>query len=168
MSERRHPNVVNVEEVQPTQSENGKFVYTHRALGGAVGARMIGCGLVEVPPGKTAWPYHYHCANEEAMYILSGTGTLRIGDARVELRPGDYIAFPTGKDTAHQSLNTGSEPLRYLAFSTKLTTEVVGYPDSNKIGASSMVFGPDGPKPVFRGLYQADVQVGYFDGELDD
>jgi uncharacterized cupin superfamily protein len=165
MSERRHPNVVNIDEVEPTQSERGRFAYTHRALGGAVGARMIGCGLVEVPPGKTAWPYHYHCANEEAMYILSGTGTLRIGDQRIPLRPGDYIAFPTGKETAHQSLNTGDEPLRYLALSTKITTEVVGYPDSGKLGASSVALGPDGPKLVVRGLYKADAQLDYYDGE---
>ena len=91
---RRHPHVVNIEEVQPTEQAQGKFVLKHRALGRAAGAKAIGCGVVEIPPGKTAWPFHYHHANEESIYVLSGTGTARIGDAKVEIRAGDYIAFP--------------------------------------------------------------------------
>jgi uncharacterized cupin superfamily protein len=166
MSERRHPNVVNLDEVQPTESANGRFVYQHRALARAVGARQIGCGLVEIPPGKTAWPHHWHCANEEAMYVVSGTGTARIGDARVAIRAGDYLAFPVGPACAHQTTNTGTEPLVYLVFSTMHTTEVVGYPDSKKLGAASVEVAADGNrKPVIRALFKDDTQVGYFDGE---
>jgi uncharacterized cupin superfamily protein len=166
MSERRHPHVVNFEEVQPTESTNGRFAYTHRALARAAGGRQIGCGMVELAPGKTAWPHHWHGANEEAIYVVSGTGTARIGDARVPIRAGDYLAFPTGPGTAHSTTNTGSEPLIYLAFSTMLTTEVVGYPDSKKLGASSVEVTADGTrKPVARALFKEDSQVGYFDGE---
>lgn len=169
MTARRHPNVVNVEEVAPTNQANGKFVLEHRALGRAAGARQLGCGMVTIPPGKVGWPLHYHCANEEAMYVLSGIGTARIGDDKVELRAGDYVAFPAGKATAHQTLNTGSEPLVYLVFSTMIPTEVVGYPDSKKLGILAWSFGEDGvPKPNVRAIYREKDQVGYFDGELDE
>jgi uncharacterized cupin superfamily protein len=169
MSERRHPNVVNIEEVAPTSQSNGKFVLEHRALGRAVSAKQLGCGMITIPPGKTAWPNHYHCANEESMYVLSGTGTARIGDAKVEIRAGDYIAFPTGKAHAHSTTNTGTEPLVYLCFSTMITTEVVGYPDSKKLAMSSWAFGEDGaPKPIVRAIYREKDQVGYFDGELEE
>jgi uncharacterized cupin superfamily protein len=33
-----------------------------------------------VPPGRRAWPYHYHLENEEAIYVLEGLGTLRIDE----------------------------------------------------------------------------------------
>lgn len=168
MTARRHPHVVNVEEVAPTSQANGKFVLEHRALGRAAGGKQLGCGMVTVQPGKTAWPFHYHCANEESMYILSGSGTARIGDDKVEIRAGDYIAFPAGK-TAHQTINTGTEPLVYLVFSTMISTEVCGYPDSNKLAAYSWQLGDDGlPKPLVRAIYREKDQAGYFDGELDE
>lgn len=168
MSERRHPHVVNVDEITPTSQANGKFVLEHRALGRAVKARQLGCGMITIPPGKTAWPHHYHSANEESMYVLSGTGTARIGDATVAIRAGDYLAFPAGKATAHQTTNTGTEPLVYLCFSTMITTEVVGYPDSGKIGVSNWQFGDDGmPKSNLRALFREKDQVDYWDGELD-
>ena len=33
--------------------------------------------IYEVPPGKSAVPYHYHLRNEEVFFILSGTGLLK-------------------------------------------------------------------------------------------
>jgi uncharacterized cupin superfamily protein len=51
---------------------------------------------MEVSPGRTAWPYHYHTANEEAIYILHGAGTLRVGNVRSTVTAGDYIALPAG------------------------------------------------------------------------
>jgi len=78
-------------------------------------------------------PSYYHCANEQAIYIPSGTGTARIGDARVVVRAGDRIALPVGPEHAHQMIDDGSEPLRYLCVSTAHKCEVVGYPDSKKV-----------------------------------
>jgi uncharacterized cupin superfamily protein len=162
----RHPNVVNVEDVPQTEQANGKFALKHRALGRAAGARAIGCGMIELAPGKTAWPMHYHHANEESIYVLSGSGTARIGDASVAIRAGDYIAFPTGPAHAHQTTNTGSEPLIYLCFSTQNLVEVVGYPDSKKHGFAAGE--PDGSLvSLVRQLHFDSAQVGYFDGESD-
>lgn len=169
MSERRHPHVVHHQEVEPTEQAHGKFALRHRALAQAVGGRGIGCGMVEIPPGKAAWPFHYHCANEEAMYVLSGSGVARIGDARIAIGPGDYLAFPPGPATPHQTINTGAEPLVYLVLSTMLTTEVVGYPDSKKIGALAATVGPDGVRrPLLRALFREETQVSYYDREGDD
>lgn len=38
-----------------------------------------GCAvsLYHIPPGKAAYPYHYHHKNEEVFYIVSGKGQLR-------------------------------------------------------------------------------------------
>ena len=160
---RRHPNVVNIAEAPAGGFTRGeRFALSNRALGRATGAKGIGCSLYEVPPGKTAFPNHYHCANEESVYILEGTGSLRIGADHVEVGPGDYATFPVGPAYSHQLLNTGAGPLRYLCFSTMLGTEVVGYPDSGKIGAMSFADG----KQVVRIMVKDSSNVDYYDGEL--
>jgi len=164
---RRHPNIVNLSEIEPKPgiSAGTKIGYHGRRLGTAAGGRGLGCSWYELEPGKTAFPFHYHCANEEAIYVLEGAGTLRIGEERVPIRGGDYIALPPGPATAHQLINSGTAPLRYLCFSTMVTTEVAVYPDSKKIGAMSI--GPDGT-PWLRQLHHESGQKGYFDGEPVD
>jgi uncharacterized cupin superfamily protein len=169
MSERRHPHVVNLAEVEakPSMATAGsKFGATTRQLAAPAGGRGIGCSWYEVEPGKTAFPFHWHAANEEVVYVLEGEGTLRMGEARVPVRAGDYIAMPPGPDGAHQLLNTGSAPLRYLCFSTMHSVEVVGYPDSKKIGAVARE--PGATKPWLRQLHFEENQKGYFDREEID
>jgi uncharacterized cupin superfamily protein len=161
---RRHPNVVNTSELKAGGFSRGtRFAMSNYVLGQATGARGIGCSLYEVPPGKTAFPNHYHCANEESIYVLEGTGTLRIGADEVAVGAGDYATFPTGPAHAHLLINTGCTPLRYLCFSTLIPTEVVGYPDSGKIGAMS--FSESGT-PQVRRMFRENSHVDYYDGEL--
>ena len=117
-----------------------------------------------MPPGKTAFPNHYHCANEESIYVLEGTGTLKIGADQVSVGPGDYATFPVGPAHTHQLLNTGQTPLRYLCFSTMIPTEVVGYPHSKKVGAMS--FNSAGEQLVRIMVHESSV-VDYYDGELE-
>src|SRR6188768_4296022 len=111
MAERRHPNVINTEEVEIAEQKKGTFHARNRRLGPHVGNAQIGATLTELPPGTMSYPFHYHCANEEAIYIVSGSGTARIGDARVAVRAGDWIALPTGPEHAHQMINDGAVPL---------------------------------------------------------
>lgn len=161
---RRHPNVVNIAELPFGGFEKGdRFALANKVLGRATGARGIGCSYYEVPPGKTAFPNHYHCANEESIYVLEGTGSLRIGPGDVQVGPGDYATFPVGPSHTHQLLNTGTAPLRYLCFSTLLPTEVVGYPDSKKIGA--MGYTTTG-EAIVRLMVREESAVDYYDREL--
>ncbi len=162
--ERRHPNVVNLGELEASERTHGKFSFSTKHPGAATDAQAIGASWYEIPPGKTAFPHHYHCANEESAFILEGTGTLRIGNDEVAVRAGDYMTFPVGKDHPHQLLNTGDTPLRYLCFSTLVSTEVVGYPDSNKIAAiaSPKAYADD---RWVASWFPADANVGYFHGE---
>jgi uncharacterized cupin superfamily protein len=43
-------------------------------LAGRAAGRAIGANLTRVPPGKAAFAFHQHHANEEYFFILSGTG----------------------------------------------------------------------------------------------
>src|SRR5262249_58926377 len=88
--------------------------------------------------GVTPSPRHAHYVNEEAIYVLSGSGEARIGDARVPVRPGDWIALPTGPEHAHQMVNVSTvEPLVYLCISTMRGAEIVEYPGSAKAAAGA-------------------------------
>lgn len=128
--------LINLTDVRLEPHGHGR-TYEARAarLGPDLGLGKLGCRLVEVPPGKRAWPYHLHHVNEELFYILSGTGMLRFGGTEHAVRAGDVIGAPTGPDSAHQLVNSGSEPLRYLAISTLLYPEIAEYPDTGKFNA---------------------------------
>jgi uncharacterized cupin superfamily protein len=164
---RRHPNVVNLSEIEPrTATHGGRFALSTRWFTRATGAKGVGCSWFEVPPGRTAFPNHYHCANEEAAFILEGEGTLRIGAATVDVRAGDYVTFPTGPDASHELTNTGGGPLRYLAFSTLVPVDIVGYPDSGKVGAAATQ--RFGEPPWVRAIFRLQDQVDYYAGEKMD
>lgn len=133
---RRHANVVNADEVEARQLQRGRHQMRLRAVGRAAGGRNLGATLTELPPGALSFPCHAHCGNEEAIYVLSGSGTARIGDERVPVRAGDWIALPAGLDFAHQMINDGAETLAYLCVSTLSPNDVVYYPDSNKVNVA--------------------------------
>lgn len=144
--------------------QKGKHQMLLRRLGAAAGAQMIGANLTEVAPGCVSFPFHYHCAAEEALYVVSGKGTARIGDARVAVSAGDFIAFPVGPDHAHQMVNDGAEPLVYLCISASAQkVDVVGYPDSKKVAATAGTF----EKPIHRWISRQGETLDYWDGEPD-
>ena len=167
--EPRHPHVVNIADVAARDTSHGKFASQARRLGAAAGSKKLGCSYFEVPPGKAAFPAHFHAANEEAIFVIDGEGTMRLGDARVPVKAGDYIAMPVGPSTAHQLVNTGAGTLKYLCFSTMSTVEVVGYPDSKKHAATahaSVEGALKGDPPWVRHIWTAEQKsAGYYDGE---
>lgn len=163
---RRHAHVVNVSEIDGMQTSEGtRFGATITPLGRAAGGTELGCNHFEVAPGRSAFPFHYHCAIEEALFILEGKGTLRIGDERVEVGAGDWVTLAAGPDHAHRLDNTGDAPLRYLCLSTKARADVVGYPDSNKLAAMASPSPDFFAKPWVRTIFREDQSVGYYDGE---
>ena len=75
MSTDRPSNIVNVQDVSPVHTDvKNYFASERRALGRAAGGVQIGASHMRVPPGKTAWPSHFHAANEEAIFISRGAG----------------------------------------------------------------------------------------------
>lgn len=136
MSADRHPRVLNLRDVKPMEFMHGaKFGGTRKRLAASTGSKDIGCSWFEIPPGRQNFPHHYHFGNEEAFFVLSGSGTLRLGDQRIPIEAGDYVACPGGAESAHSILNTGTEQLRYLGISTANATDVVVYADSKKFSA---------------------------------
>ncbi|MCG8693888.1 MAG: cupin domain-containing protein [Minwuiales bacterium] len=158
----------NIGDVQLFDNGHGDmFAAKLGRIGPMVGARQLGCMLTVVPPGKRAFPFHAHHANEEMFVILSGAGEYRMGEERTPLAEGDVVCAPAGgPETAHQIINTGDGDLRYLAISTMSQPEVVEYPDSGKFATISMV-PEDGNYLAARILYvgRTENSLDYWEGE---
>lgn len=158
--------LVNLDELTFDEvDEHGFFTSRTATIGDRIGARLLGYNLTEVPPGKANCPFHSHRGEEEMFLILDGEGELRFGDTRYPVRRHDVIACPTGgAEVAHQLINTGTVPLRYLALSNRVELEACEYPDSNKV---MVVAGPYGRRAL-RGMFRAETKVDYFDRERSD
>jgi uncharacterized cupin superfamily protein len=136
-------------------------------IGPRVGAQKLGYNITAVPPGKRAFPFHNHRVNEEMVFVLHGAGEIRIGDNVYPIRAGDVIACPAGgKETAHQIINSSADELRYLAVSTKISPEIVDYPDSGKFGIlAELSAGADGKPQRFVFVGRENESLSYWEGE---
>jgi len=144
--------------------ENGLYTSRRATIGDHIGARKLGYNLTILPPGKAQCPFHSHHGEEEMFLILEGEGELRFGAARYPLRAHDVIACPTGgAEVAHQILNTGTIPLRYLALSNRVEIEACEYPDSGKVMVRA---GSPGDRKL-RKIFRAETDVDYYDREAE-
>jgi uncharacterized cupin superfamily protein len=161
--------IVNLADVPlRTATKGTKFSAQLGRIGSLIGAQQLGAQLHIVPPGKAAFPRHAHHRNEEMMIILSGEGEYQRGDETWPIRAGDVIAAPASTgEQAHQTRNTGSAPLHYLAISTRHDPEITEYPDSGKFSVASQI-------PPDKGMAGARVRftwhgdapsIDYWDGE---
>lgn len=161
--------LVNLDELTQTRTtQHGeRFGATLYPISTLLGAKKLGYNLTVVPPGKRAFPYHCHHANEELFFVLAGQGELRFGDQTYPVRAGDLIGCPPGgPEHAHQLINTGAEELRYLSVSTTLDTDIFQYPDSGKFGAvGGRLPGTRPHEATFSGFYDEASRKDYWDGE---
>jgi uncharacterized cupin superfamily protein len=152
--------VINLDEVEfDDLEENGRYTSRRARFSDGIGARRLGYNQTVLPPGKVQCPFHNHRSEEEMFLILEGEGELRFGPERYPLRPLDVIACPTGgPEVAHQIINTGTVPMRYLALSNRTELDICEYPDSGKISASA-------DDPRLHGMFRAESSVDYYDRE---
>lgn len=109
------------------------------------------------PPGKAAYPYHFHYKNEETFYILSGEGILRTPEGQRKVAAEELLFFPAGPEGAHKITNCSeTEMLTYIDFDVVHEIDVAVYPGSEKIGIWGM---------GINELYPHSSHVDYYDGE---
>jgi uncharacterized cupin superfamily protein len=126
--------------------DNGRYTSRRAQISDLIGARKLG--------------YNHE---EEMFFILEGEGELRFGDERFTLRVNDVIACPAGgPEVAHQIINTGKAPMRYLAISTVAEVDAAEYPDSQKV----LVYaGPRGKRRLRKMFRAEDGSRDYYDRE---
>ncbi len=160
--------VVNLADVALADWQHGeKFTARIGSFGKLLGLEKLGCMLTVVPPGRSAFPYHVHHANDEMFVILQGSGEYRFGDKTYPLKAGDVVSAPAGgPERAHQIINTGSEEMRYLGISTTLWPEAIEYPESNKFAVLSRPHpSGDRAKAGLRFIGRREMSINYWDGE---
>lgn len=144
----------------------GNFEALRKPLTPTSDACNLGCSFYRLEAGKTAFPAHHHSGNDEAIYMLSGEMTLRLGEDKHTLKKGDYVTFPAGNGIAHQVSNPNSKPADFLCFSTMEKTDIVFYPDSGKVGIMAGT-APGDPEPDtwFEKGFMPYETVDYWQGE---
>ncbi|WP_321394455.1 cupin domain-containing protein [Emcibacter sp.] len=164
--ENSNSNIVHRDELDWREVSHGdKFHLFGKSFTLPSGAQELGCGILRLPPGKRAFPEHYHMANEEAIYILKGEGTHLCGGKEQIVREGTFISLPRGEEHSHQMYNHTDRDLEYLCFSTMKEPEVVLYPNTGKMAVlAGQAPGGDPAKAALRKFFYPQ-EAGYFDGE---
>lgn len=160
--------IINLENLDFKKHGDQKHFQAERAkITDSIGGGKLGCSVYKVPPGKKAWPYHSHHANEELYLILEGAGIYRYGNEEYQIRAGDImVAPPGGTDQAHQILNNSEANLRYIAVSTMESPDIMEYPDSEKFGVfAGAAPGGDASSRTFSHFGRTEDAVGYWEDE---
>lgn len=106
--------------------------YGHAILGDVGGLSQFGVHLERLPPGARSSFRHWHEAEDELVYVLSGTPTL-IETTETDLKPGDMVCWPAGQPIGHQLHNKSGADAVYLTIGTRLPRDIIHYPDHDLI-----------------------------------
>lgn len=107
---------------------NANAIRHTQTLTAGMGLDHLGIHMVRIEPGRDSTTHHYHEADEEFIYVVSGEGTARIGDETFAIEAGDFMAFPIN-GPAHSLHNSSDEDLVYLMGGERNLPDIVHYPD---------------------------------------
>lgn len=148
----RPSSIVNVRDVDPHVDEHGDSLLHDRDLGSAAESERTGISQVTLPPGRLGYPPHCHSAEEEIFVVLSGEGTVLLGDEEHPVQPGTVVGRPPGTRVAH-AFRAGEAELVYLAYGTREPNDIAYYPRSGKVNLRGI------------GVMGRIEPLGYWDGE---
>ncbi|WP_216842446.1 cupin domain-containing protein [Tabrizicola piscis] len=101
-------------------------------LSAAGGLTQFGAYLETLDPGAWSSRRHWHSAEDEFLYLLSGTATLHDDHGMTDLFPGDAAAWRHGDPNAHHLTNRGDVPCRWLIVGSRAAGDVCTYPDDGR------------------------------------
>ena len=128
------PNVYDNDWGEQQEDWSGGGALSKRLVPG--GGPFLGATLYELGPGNFMI-YHAHHGSEELLLVLRGRPTLRTPDGERVLDEGEVVHFTTGPDGAHGLRNDTGEPVRYVVAGTRVSPEVVEYPDLGQVTGQS-------------------------------
>ena len=155
MSEIKHSKIENIPVSH--KCEHDGYEYYRKKFIPFGGAKNSLVSVYEIPPHKSAYPYHFHHNNEETFYILSSEGILKTPNGEKRVAAGELLFFPAGPAGAHKLTNVSeTENLVYIDFDVVHDIDIAVYPDSDKIGVWGM---------GINKIYPQSANVDYYDGE---
>jgi uncharacterized cupin superfamily protein len=105
-------------------------------LGDTGGLTQFGVNLLQLPPGAWSSQRHWHSAEDEFVYVISGEVVLITDQGEEILRAGDCAAFPKNTPDGHHLINKSGGDAVCLEIGTRATDDFTVYPDID------MVFDP--------------------------
>ncbi|HWM61111.1 MAG TPA: cupin domain-containing protein [Rhizomicrobium sp.] len=100
-----------------------------KSLGDAAGLSDFGVNLVTLPPGAWSSQRHWHSAEDELVYLLSGELVLVTDGGEEVLRAGDCAAFAKGVADGHHLINRSDGDAVYLEVGSRRPDDACSYPD---------------------------------------
>ena len=98
-------------------------------LGDAGGLTQFGVNRLQLPPGAWSSQRHWHSAEDEFVYVISGEVVLITDRGEEALRAGDCAAFPKDVPNGHHLINKSSTTAVCLEIGTRLADDFAVYPD---------------------------------------
>jgi uncharacterized cupin superfamily protein len=123
-----------------------------KRLGDAAGLTDFGVNLLHLPPGVWSSQRHWHSAEDEFVYVVSGEVTLVTDKGEELLRAGDCAAFPKNDADGHKLVNNSDAPAVCLEVGTRSGNDFCTYSDidmqiDTKAGWFAHKDGAPYPKP---------------------
>lgn len=116
--------------VYPKEFQWTVEVRSKRALGNHFGLQNFGVNRTTLAPGASSALQHSHSKQDELVYILQGTATVRLGNEEIVMNTGDCIGFPAGQGVGHCIVNpSSSEDVVYLEIGDRTPGDEVDYPE---------------------------------------
>lgn len=105
---------------------------SRRVLGDAAGLSQFGVNLLRLPPGAWSSLRHWHSAEDEFVWVVSGTVILVSDSGEESLAAGDCAGFKAGDPNAHHIQNrSDAEALVLEMGSRRPQSDRVTYPDAD-------------------------------------
>jgi len=102
-----------------------------RQLGDLFGLKNFGVNLTRLAPNAMSALRHAHTKQDEFVYILQGSPTLRTDEGRTQLSPGMCAGFRAGTGNAHHLVNETSEDVVYLEIGDRTPDDDATWPDED-------------------------------------
>lgn len=110
----------------------GNGAYAHRIIGDRGGLTQFGAHVEILPPGAKSSFRHWHEAEDEMVYVLSGEVVL-VEDTETTLRAGDAACWPAAHPVGHCLHNRSDADATYLVVGTRTAQDIIHYPDHDLV-----------------------------------
>ena len=119
-------------QVERTRSAYSSPGFSEARLAKLAGLTQFGVNHVVLEQGAQTALRHWHEAEDEFAYILSGNPTLIDEHGPHDLAAGDFVGFPAGEANGHHIVNHARVPAVLLVVGSRRPgQEAIHYPDAD-------------------------------------
>jgi uncharacterized cupin superfamily protein len=106
---------------------------SRQRVGNAIGLKNFGVNLTAIAPGAQSALRHWHSAQDEFIYVVSGELVLITDEGEQVLSAGDMAGFPAGQANGHHLVNRSAELATYLEVGDRTGGDRAEYPDDDLV-----------------------------------